>query len=179
LRELFSMDPTQPPRSDTLDALYQGYHGWLLGWLRRRLHCPHNAQDLAQDTFIRVLSAGAYVAPREPRAFLATVARRLLIDNGRRRRLEQAYREELERCASYLEQAPSPEQMLQAIQILEGIDRALARMPVRMREVFMLRHLDGMKQEAIAERLGVSLRTVQKDLVEALLVCDQVAEGAR
>ena len=173
------MDSTQPPRSDTIDALYQGYHGWLLGWLRQRLRCPHNAADMAQDTFIRVLSASSYVAPREPRAFLATVARRLLIDNGRRQRLEQAYREELERCASYLEQAPSPEQILQAIQVLEGIDRALARMTSRQRETFILRHLDGLSQDEIAGRTGVSIRTVQKDLVEALLICDLVAEDAR
>ena len=172
------MDPRQPPRSDTLDALYQGYHGWLLSWLRRRTRCPHNAADLAQDTFIRLLTAGAYVAPREPRAFLATVARRLLIDNGRRQRLEQAYREELERCASWLEQAPSPEQIIQAIQVLEGIDRALARMLPRVRATFILRHLDGLSQEQIASQTGVSIRTVQKDLVEALLVCDVVAQEA-
>ena len=172
------MDSSPPPRSDTLDALYQGYHGWLLGWLRRRMQCPHNAADLAQDTFIRVLTAGAYVAPREPRAFLATVARRLLIDNGRRQRLEQAYREELERCASYLEQAPSPEQIHQAIQVLEGIDRALARMHPRVRETFVLRHLEGLGQEQIARQTGVSIRTVQKDLVEALLICDLVAQEA-
>ena len=72
-----------PPPADSLDTLYKGYHGWLLGWLRRRLDCPHNAADLAQDTFVRLLNAGAYVAPREPRAFLATVARRLLVGSAR------------------------------------------------------------------------------------------------
>jgi len=81
------MKPSPAAESSTLEALYRGYHGWLLGWLRRRVQCSHHASDLAQDTFIRLLAAGPYVAPREPRAFLATVARRLLIDNGRRLRL--------------------------------------------------------------------------------------------
>lgn len=171
------MKPTPAAQPDTLDALYRSQHSWLLGWLRRRLHCPHNAADVAQDTFIRVLSAGRYTAPREPRAFLATVARRLLIDNGRRQRLELAYREALERCACYLDQAPSPEQILHAIQVLEGIDRALARMKPRVRETFMLRHLDGLSQNAIATHLGVSLRTVQQDLAEAIEACDDAAQG--
>ena len=48
------------PPADSLDALYKGYHGWLLSWLRRRLDCPHNAADMAQDTFTRLLGAGAY-----------------------------------------------------------------------------------------------------------------------
>ncbi|MDD2060734.1 hypothetical protein N5D52_12120 [Pseudomonas sp. GD03860] len=53
--------------------------------------------DMAQETFIRLLGAGACVAPREPRAFLSSIARRLLIDRGRRQRLGQAYRQELAR----------------------------------------------------------------------------------
>lgn len=98
------------------------------------------------------------------------------MDNGRRRRLEQAYREELERCAAYLEQAPSPEQILQAAQMLEAIDRALARMHKRIRDTFILRYLEGLDQAQIAQRLGVSVRTVQNDLVEALLACDACAQ---
>ncbi len=169
------MKSNPPPSADTLDALYQGHHGWLLGWLRRRLRCPDNAADLAHDTFIRVLSAGPYVAPGEPRAFLATVARRLLIDSGRRQRLEQAYRDELEQWASSQEQAPSPEQILQAVQVLESIDRALARTKPRVRETFILRYLEGLNQNEIAARLNVSLRTIQLDLVLALEACDDIA----
>lgn len=166
------MDSSQPASFDSIDALYQGHHQWLLGWLRRRLQCPHHAADIAQDTFVRLLATGACVVPQEPRAFLATVAKRLLIDNGRRQRLEQAYREELELCAALMEQAPSPEQILQAIQVLEHLDRALAQMKPRMRETFVLRHLEGLAQDQIARQLGVSVRTVQKDLVEAMLICD-------
>ena len=60
--------------------------------------------------------------------------------------------------------------------MLETIDRALARMKPRIRETFILRHLDGLDQAQIAERLGVSLRTVQQDLVQALLACDACAQ---
>lgn len=163
--------------SDSLDALYKGYHGWLLVWLRRRLECPQHAADMAQDTFVRVLAAGSYVAPKEPRAFLATVARRLLIDRGRRRKLEQAYREALALHAEQMEQAPSPEQILAAVQALEQIDRALARMPARVRQAFVLRHLDGLSHAEIAERLGVSTKSVQTWLVQALLHCHAAAEA--
>ncbi|MCP3751922.1 sigma-70 family RNA polymerase sigma factor [Pseudomonas sp. SBB6] len=168
-----------PPPADSLDTLYKGYHGWLLGWLRRRLDCPHNAADLAQDTFVRLLNAGAYVAPREPRAFLATVARRLLVDRGRRQKLEQAYREELARHVEHLEQAPSPEQLLAAVKALEQIARALEQMSARARQVFILRHLEGLSHAQIAERFQVSSKTVQNDLVQALLQCHAASESAR
>ena len=44
--------------SNPVEVLYNDHHHWLTGWLRRKLGCPDNAADLAQDTFIRVLSAG-------------------------------------------------------------------------------------------------------------------------
>lgn len=168
------------PSADTesLDALYKGHHGWLLGWLRRRLDCPHNAADMAHETFIRLLGAGAYVAPREPRAFLATVARRLLIDRSRRYKLERAYLEELSRHVEHLEQAPSPEALLAAVQALEHIARALERMTARARQAFILRYLEGMSHGQIAEQLQVSTKTVQKYLVQALLQCHAATESS-
>ncbi|MDC0687592.1 MULTISPECIES: sigma-70 family RNA polymerase sigma factor [Pseudomonas] len=166
------MDKPRSTSSDPIGELYAGHHHWLVTWLRRRLQCPHQASDFAQDTFYRVLTAGHYDPPREPRAFLATIARRILIDNGRRLRLEQAYREELERSIEHMDQAFSPEQILQAIELLERIDRALSRMKARVRETFILRHLEGWSQDDIARHHGISVRTVQADLVEAMLACD-------
>ena len=164
--------------AESLDSLYKGYHGWLLVWLRRRLDCPHNAADMAQETFIRLLTAGAYVTPHQPRAFLATVARRLMIDRGRRQKLEQAYREELARHIESLEQVPSPEQVLTAVQALEHIARALDRMLPRARQAFVLRHLEGLSHAQIAEQLNVSTKTVQNYLVQALLHCHAATEDA-
>ncbi|MFJ4345362.1 sigma-70 family RNA polymerase sigma factor [Pseudomonas sp. NPDC089401] len=170
------MDRPRPTSSDPIGELYAGHHNWLVTWLRRRLQCPHQASDFAQDTFYRVLTSGQFNPPREPRAFLATIARRLLIDNGRRLRLEQAYREELERSVGHGEQAFSPEQILQAIELLERIDQALSRMKPRVREIFILRYLEGLPQDHIARHHGISVRTVQADLVEAMLACDAVME---
>ncbi|MHC3974495.1 sigma factor, partial [Pseudomonas aeruginosa] len=71
-----------------LHTLYSDHHHWLTGWLRRRLGCPQNAADLAQDTFVKVLVSRQ--APRidEPRAFLTTIARRVLCNHYRRQDVE-------------------------------------------------------------------------------------------
>ena len=79
----------------TLHALYSDHHGWLQGWLRKRLGCTQNAQDLAHDTFVRLITApdaARRVADiRAPRDYLTTIARRVMIDHFRRRTLERAY----------------------------------------------------------------------------------------
>ena len=49
---MIALQPSNP-----VEVLYNDHHHWLTGWLRRKLGCPESAADLAQDTFIRVLSA--------------------------------------------------------------------------------------------------------------------------
>ncbi|MCP6237237.1 RNA polymerase subunit sigma, partial [Klebsiella pneumoniae] len=71
------------------------HHGWLSNWLRRRLGCPQNAADLAQDTFLRLLTAREQPVILEPRAFLTTIARRVLANHFRRQEIERAYLEAL------------------------------------------------------------------------------------
>ena len=63
------------PQAD-IQSLYQDHHGWLQGWLRRRLGCAADAADLAHDTFVRLLNKSAF--PRfdsfaEARAYLAGI----------------------------------------------------------------------------------------------------------
>ncbi|WP_439645857.1 sigma factor [Methylobacillus glycogenes] len=40
-----------------LHSLYSNHHGWLYGWLKRKLGDAGDAADLAQDTFVRILTA--------------------------------------------------------------------------------------------------------------------------
>ena len=81
--------------AQSLHELYRDHHGWLRGWLRQRLNNSADAADLAQDTFVRVLLARTAGTLQEPRHYLATIARGLVIDLYRRRSLEQAYLEAL------------------------------------------------------------------------------------
>lgn len=161
-----------PPQQD-MASLYGEHHAWLLGWLRRRLGCAHHAADVAQDTFVRLLAASDQLPQlAEPRAFLTTTAKRLLVDRSRRHAVEQAYLLELEALAAQLPCYPSPEEILLAVQSLERIACALEQLSARARDAFLLHYLDGASHASIAERLGVSTRMVGKYLVQALLCCD-------
>lgn len=165
-----------PPSSSpcALDALYHGHHSWLLGWLRQRLVCPQNAADLAQDTFVRLLSQRQALEVREPRAFLATVARGLLVDHYRRARLERAYLEALQHLPD--EQAPSPEAQALILETLVEIDRLLDGLKPRVRETFLLSQLDGLTYPQIAARLGLSLSSIQQYMTQAFSHCYQALQ---
>ena len=166
------MSSGEPAFQSAISALYSEHHSWLFGWLRRKLGCAHNAADLAQDTFARILNARESVATlREPRAFLSTTARRLIIDQSRRKKIENAYLQELALTAQALEGFQSPEQILTTLEALEQIAFILEGMHEKTRQAFVLYYLDGLTQCEIARQLSLSDRTVRKYLIQALLHC--------
>ena len=166
------MSTGEPAFQAAISNLYSEHHGWLFGWLRRKLGCAQNAADLAQDTFTRILNARESVASlREPRAFLSTTARRLIIDQVRRKQIENAYLQELALTAQALEGFQSPEQILTTLEALEHIAFILEGMQDKVRQAFVLYYLDGLKQSEIARQLALSDRTVRKYLIQALLHC--------
>jgi len=152
-----------------LETLYREHNGWLHGWLRQRLSNCADAADLAQDTFIRVMLARTASTLNEPRHYLATIARGLVIDLYRRRSLENAYLEAL--TLQPEQHAPSAEVRVAIIDTLMAIDRMLDGLGPRTRAIFLAVQLDGLSYEKAAEKLDVSVSTVRKHLARALMHC--------
>ena len=157
------------PATADLGLLYRTHHSWLHGWLSRRTGCHDRAADLVQDTFVRLLKTRQASPLREPRAYLSSIARGLMIDQYRRRELERAY---LESVALLPRQdVPSEESRMLILDALERIDRMLDALKPRVRQAFLLAQLDGLTCAQIANQLGVSVSTVERDLAKALQHC--------
>ena len=164
------MSTIEPLVERQIRALYSDHSLWLKDWLRRRLDCPEQAADLAHDTFVRVLNQRDKIASlRQPRAYLSTIARRLVIDYWRRRELEQAWLETL--AALPEESVPSPEISWLCLEALLEIDRVLGSLKPAVRNAFLWAQLEGLTCQQIAERLGVSLATAERYIAKAVRCC--------
>lgn len=152
-----------------LHSLYADHHGWLHGWLRRKLGCSESAADLAQDTFVRVLQKRERQILREPRAYLTAIANGLVINLWQRQALERAYLEELALLPEA--EAPSEESRLLILEALLQIEKLLQGLPPKVRSAFLLSQLDGMTYAEIAEHLDISMRTVKRHMVVAFAQC--------
>nr|WP_269807950.1 RNA polymerase sigma factor [Pseudomonas agronomica] len=150
-------------------ALYRDHRGWLLAWLRRNVACAQRAEDLSQDTFVRLLGREDLKAPREPRAFLVAIAKGLLFDYFRRAALEQAYLTELMLIPEG--EQPSVEEQHLILEDLRNIDRLLGKLPSKARAAFFYNRLDGLGHAEIAERLGVSVPRVRQYLAQGMRQC--------
>ncbi|NBB11901.1 sigma-70 family RNA polymerase sigma factor [Pseudomonas sp. SLFW] len=154
-------------------TLYGAHHGWLVNWLRGRLGCSHQAADMAQDTFMRVLLADRNQPITheliEPRHFLVTIARRVMVDSFRRRSVEEAYLHVLaEQPERY---AVSPEERLMLLETLHALDAMLSGLGKRVKEAFLLSQLQGLGYKDIAEQLAVSVSSVTKYIARATEHC--------
>jgi len=159
-----------------VQTLYGGHHQWLLGRLRQRLGNEADAQDVASETFVQVVAHPDPATIREPRAFLTTVARRVLYHLWRRRDLERAYLDMLSGQPDAT--APSPEERAQALEMLERLAQALDGMPDKARRAFLYSQLDGLTYRQIAERLSVSPSMVRQYMAQGFLRCTQALQDA-
>jgi RNA polymerase sigma-70 factor (ECF subfamily) len=133
------------------------------------LHNACDAADVAHDTFVRILGGRHAAQIVEPRDYLATIARGLVIDRYRRHAIEQAYKQTLAERPEAI--AISEEDKAIIIETLVAVDKALSALGERARRIFMLSQIEGLTYQQIADQLQVSLTTVKKHMIRALTEC--------
>ncbi len=158
------------PQHFSVAEIYTAHRGWLFGWLYKKLGCPHNAADLTQDAFVRLLLKHESLKDiSTPRAYLVKVAKGLIIDQWRRQELEQRYLDALHLYDG--QSAASQELQAMVIETLLEIDTMLNRLNPKARQAFLLAQIDGLTYLEIAQQLAVSERMVKKYMATAMMHC--------
>ncbi|MCV9919259.1 sigma-70 family RNA polymerase sigma factor [Pseudomonas sp. BT-42-2] len=146
------------------------YYRELVSFLSARLGNRQAAEDVIHDAYVRVLERNEPEQIENPRAFLYRTAMNLVIDRHRRHLVRKAEPLEVldldERWHS-----PAPSQSMQMNQRLALMQRALDELSAPCRDSFLLRKLDGMSHQQIAEHLGISRSLVEKHIVNAMKHC--------
>lgn len=149
--------------------LYLDHHHWLVGWINRRVAENADAQDLAQNTFVRLLGKSELPDLQAPKAYLKTVAGGLVVNFYRRKDIEQAY---LDALATIPEgEQASPEVIHEHLELLVQISLMLDGLPEKVKQAFLMAQLDGMQYREIGEQLGVSVSSVKKYMFKATRHC--------
>ena len=143
-------------------------------WSRR-----DEVHDLRQEIYVRVYEAAARGRPNTPRAFVFATARHLMTDRLRRGRVVSIEPVgDFEPSNVYLIDEVSPERWIGTRQALRRLAEALDALPPRCREVVWLRRVEELSQKDVAQRLGISGRTVEKHLAKGMrLLADHLYGG--
>jgi RNA polymerase sigma factor (sigma-70 family) len=137
-----------------------------------------DADDIVQETYAGM--ARDYLAIRNPRAFMFTVARHAVIAAFRQKRIVNIVAIADLDSLPLVDGQATGEQALVGREELSMLQEALSKLPDRCREVLMLRKIEGLPQREVALRLGLSESTVEKHVSAGIRKCaDWFARGRR
>ena len=163
---------TGDPRTDLVTRVFVRFQRSLLRYLRELLARREDAEDVAQETYVRLVRAGtAEQSEMHVRASMFRAATNLAYDRFRARRARG--RHDDAELAELPDETPQAERLVEMEQALRVVERTLLALPPRCRQVFLLRTSHEWSYEAIAEQLGVSKRTVEREMQTALDACQR------
>ncbi|THF67125.1 sigma-70 family RNA polymerase sigma factor [Pseudothauera nasutitermitis] len=167
-------------RADSSSDLAAAFAHWrpkLLRALFRRLGNRDDAEEIAQESFLRLAAAGKALPLDEQGPYLQRIALNLSHDLWRNSPARQqvdlvAYDDGEIPAADIAAEGDCPCARTEQRQRLERLQQALDELPERQREAFVLHRFDGLTQDQVGERMGISRRMVVKHLARAFAYCE-------
>jgi RNA polymerase sigma-70 factor, ECF subfamily len=147
-------------------ALYERHRAPIFSFLLRMGRDEALARDLSQETWLRLAASAHTLRPdSDHRAWLFTVARNLYRGHHRWRVLSRARLEEYGSIPA--RPTATPSELASAHDTARRLERAIARLPARYREVILLISVEGIAQEEVARILDLTLPTLRQRLSRA------------
>lgn len=140
----------------------------LMRFLARKWTHPHEVQDIRHDIYVRILEAAEKERPTQPKAYMFSIARHILIDRARRNRVVAIDLLEDLDVLNVLVDEKTPERHASGREQLQRLTTLINRLPPRPREVVWMRRIEGLSQKDIAAKLGIAEGTVEKHLVRGI-----------
>jgi RNA polymerase sigma-70 factor, ECF subfamily len=159
---------------------FDRYAGRLLGYMRARVNDAHQAQDLAQETFLRAFRAaraGAYTGKTNAAPWLFAIAGNCVIDylRARQRRplllsseLPRRLNQDAEPDQAWANADGNPLAIVQRAEEANRMHQLLIQLPDEQQEVIRLRVFGGLTLAEVAQSTGAPLPTVKSRLAYAL-----------
>lgn len=167
------MNPENADSSHWYVTEMQPHRAALRAWLLARFPTLPDVEDLVQESFARVLRAREAGPIRSTRALLFATARNLAFDAVRRQQVVSFVPVTDEIDPAAFTDSADVFATVSKQQELELLTRAIQSLPDRCRQIFTLRTAYGLTQRQIADKLGVSESTVEKQTALGIRLCAQ------
>ncbi len=150
----------------------------LVHYLRRVWAHIDDVHDLRQEIYVRVYEAAGRARPHQPKSFLFATARHLMTDRLRRGRVVSIEPVGDFESLNVLVDEVTPERRLGARQNLRRLADAFDLLPGRCREVVWLRRVEELPQKEVAARMGITEKTVEKQVAKGMRLLAEHYYGA-
>lgn len=163
---------------EDFESFFEANRPALVAFLRRRTVNEADAEEIAQESYVRLLGYG-YGDSRPPavwRALLYRIAGNLAVSHFRMRAVRQMDHQQGLEGLELASETPSQERMVVAQQELAQVRRALAALPPKCRKVFVLSRVHHKSYPEIARLCGISVKMVEKHMSKALAALRHAVE---
>ena len=165
-----------------VEGLFARHHGEIYAYLIRMVRDPELAADLTQDAFVKAYKAHDSLEKAEnARAWLYQIAHRVALDHIRRGKIVRF----LPWTGESRGAVPSAEHLVMEARLSGDLQRALERIPERLRAALLLAELHDLTGLELAAALGVShvaaraLLTRARESLRQALAAERAAEADR
>lgn len=172
------MSEPQSARKGDIEAVYRRLRGSLMRYASRYFRRPQEVEDVVQETFVRVIEAQQTRGTQVSDAYFFRTTRNLALNRLDRcdHRLTDTVGDLLDQTV--IQESPSLEEQFESRERFELFCRAVRELPVKCRRVFVLRRVYGLSHREIAERMGISVKTVEVHLTKAIVRCTDYMDAA-
>lgn len=170
-------------RKTLLEKLFTEHGQALVRFVTRIVRSTDDAEDIAQQAYLRLQKLSDGKELDNPRAYLFQIANNLAVDQLRRGKLHIEY---ISQQLPAEGETPtdddghanhhSPERVLAARQQLQAIHNAMDSLPLKCRQAFLLHRVRGLSYTEIAQEMNTSVSSVEKYILQALKMCRRRVE---
>ncbi len=162
------------------ELLYRRHAASVLRLATRLLRSTEDARDVLQDTFLTAFAELATLRdPSAVKAWLHTICVRLVHRRFRKRKLLRLLGLDRTEEDAKLERLASPDLSPEARADLHAVDRALDALPPEEKVAWVLRYVEGLSLDEVAESSECSLATAKRRISAAAAAVDRLRAGAR
>ena len=148
--------------SNDIVAAYRKYHPVLHAFLLRGSRAAHEADDLAQEVYLRLARMPPVALIRSPKAFLFKTAVNLLRDRSRRSYTKMIAKSVSTHDLDLEDKCAEPSRILESRQRLSAAATVVAALKPATQRAFLLARLEAKSYAQIAAEMGISTSMVEK-----------------
>lgn len=151
----------------TFNFLFDKYYSRLYYFSNRYLNMTSEAEEVVQDVFLKLwLNKDTLDENLSIQSYLFTIVKNSVLNIIRKRTSRRNYEQnELFTSTAYAAESPIDVEFLELSKILQD---AINTLPSKRKEVFLLSRYEELTNKEIAEKLGISIKTVEAQITAAL-----------
>lgn len=146
--------------------IFETYYEAIRNFLYFKTGDEGMAEDIAQDTFVKLWDNRHKIKRSTVKSYLYTIGNNLAINQLKRQQLRYKFMNQVD----FHQDNKDPDYLYQMKEFEAKLQEVIASMPEGSREVFLMNRLEDLKYREIAERLGITVKAVEKRMSKALRI---------